>query len=249
MKVLSVSTQKGGAGKTVATALLAVTLSQDYNRKVLLMDVDEQQTLTDIREQDKDYYESFPYPIISKPFRLLQETPQGIRTIVDENGDEVNPAADYIEELQEHQGDYDVVLVDMPGRTDDQNLLELMAVVDGLLVPVVTDKNDKLSTINYLGNIKKIDEYRHSEGSPFTYYAFQNKVEGLREEAEIKSFCDAIGINLFNTSLRKMAIYGRYNTYQSYLSRGSQIDGDYVPKTVKDELKAFTEEFIDKFKI
>ena len=168
MKVLSVSTQKGGAGKTVATALLAVTLSQDYNRKVLLMDVDEQQTLTDIREQDKDYYENFPYPIISKPFRLLRDTPQGIRAVVDENGDEVNPAADYIEELQENEGELDVVLVDMPGRTDDQNLLELMAVVDGLLVPVVTDKNDKLSTINYLENIKKIDEYRRTEGSPFT---------------------------------------------------------------------------------
>lgn len=249
MKVLSVSTQKGGAGKTVATALLAVTLSQEYGRKLLLMDVDEQQTLTDIREQDKDYCESFPYPIVSKPFRLLRDTPQGIRAVVDENGDEVNPAADYIEELQNNSNEYDVVLVDMPGRTDDQNLLELMAIVDGLLVPVITDKNDKLSTISYLENIKKIDEYRRNEGSPFTYYAFQNKVEGLREEGEIKNFCDAIGINLFTTSLRKMAIYGRYNTYQSYLSRGSQIDGDYVPKTVKDEVKAFTEEFIEKFNI
>ena len=249
MKILSVSNQKGGGGKTVTTALLAVTLSQDYGRSLLLVDVDEQQTLTDIRKQDEDYYANFPYTIITKPFRLLRDTPQGVKAVLDEDGYEVNPAADYLEELRKNSQEYDVVLVDMPGRTDDQNLLELIAVIDGLLVPVITDQNDKFSTVKYLENIKKIDAHHRNQGDEFTYYAFQTRMEGLREESEIKDFCNALEINLFSTNLRKKAIYARYNTYQSYLAPGSKIMGDYVPRDVKEELKAFTEEFIEKFNI
>ena len=63
MKIISVSTQKGGAGKTTITALLANSLSIDYQKKVLVIDVDEQGTLSDIRSEDEDFTDNFPYEI------------------------------------------------------------------------------------------------------------------------------------------------------------------------------------------
>ena len=246
MKVLSVSNKKGGAGKTVVTGLLAVTLSADYNRKLLVLDVDEQRTISDVRDQDKDYTIEFPYELVTKPFRVLQETPQGVRPVLNDDGDDVNPAAEFIEELKE-ANQYDVVLMDMPGRTDDQNILELITLLNGILVPMVTDQNDKLSSAKFLEKIQRIEEFNKANQIPFTSYGFQNMLEGRREEQEILQFCQAVGIKLFENSLRDMAIYSRYNTYDSYLARGSRIGGDYVPKNVKEELKAFTEEFIEKF--
>ena len=250
MKVLSVSNKKGGAGKTVVTALLAVTLSKDYKKRVLVMDVDEQRTLSDVREQDKEYSLEFPYELVTKPFRVLEDTSRGLRPKLNKDGDDLNPAAEYIESLREEEPSrYDVILVDMPGRTDDQNILELITLLDGILVPVVTDQNDKLSSADFLKSIQRIEAFNQANDIPFVSYGLQNKTEGKREEQEILQFCQASNIRLFNTSLRKMAIYSRYNTYDSYLAPGSQISGDYVPKGVKEELKKLTEEFIDKFEI
>ncbi|WKN46472.1 ParA family protein [Tunicatimonas pelagia] len=248
MKVLSISNKKGGAGKTVVSALLAVTLSRDYNKKVLMLDVDEQQTLTDVRRQDQDYCAEFPYELIAKPFRVLVETANGVEIKKDSNGDEVNPAADFIEDLKENP-QYDVVLVDMPGRTDDENILDVITVLDGILVPIVTDQNDKLSSAKFLESVHKIKEYYKQQGVDFTTYGFQNMLDGRREEQELEQFCRSINLNLFDTGLRDMVIYSRYNTYDSYLAKGSKIMGDYVPRTIKDELKSFTEEFIEKFNI
>ena len=248
MKVLSVSNKKGGAGKTVVSALLAVTLSNDFHKRVLMLDIDEQQTLTDVREQDKDYCAEFPYELISKPFRILEDTASGIRAKQGPDGEELNPAADFIEMLREEEK-YDVVMVDMPGRTDDQNILEIMTLLDGLLVPIVTDQNDKLSSANFLQKVHTIEEFNKANGIEFTSYGFQNKIEGRREEQELLQFCQSLDLDLFDNGLRDMVIYSRYNTYDSYLAKGAQIMGDYVPKGVKEELERFTKEFIDKFNI
>ncbi|MEQ9440808.1 MAG: ParA family protein [Cyclobacteriaceae bacterium] len=248
MKVLSISNKKGGAGKTVVSALLAVTLARDYNKKVLLLDVDEQQTLTDVRRQDQDYCDEFPYELIAKPFRVFVETSKGVEVKRDSNGDEINPAADYIEDLKENP-QYDVVLVDMPGRTDDENIIDVITVLDGILVPIVTDQNDKLSSAKFLESVHKIKQYYKEHGLEFETYGFQNKMDGRREVQELEQFCRSINLNLFDNGLRDMVIYSRYNTYDSYLAKGSKIMGDYVPKNVKEELTHFTEEFIEKFNI
>lgn len=220
MKIISVSTQKGGAGKTTITALLANSLSKDYQKKVMVIDVDEQGTLSDIRSEDEDYVDEFPYEMKKIPLAHAEEFLDGM------------------------DDTYDLVLIDMPGRTDDDKIIALISLLDAILIPIVADKVDLYSTLNYVEIIKKIEDYNREEGVDFKVYAMQNKKRGRREERDILDYCEKAGVKIFDSSLRNMAIYSRFNTYESFIS-----EGGYDANPIRDELKALTEEFIEKFNL
>lgn len=220
MKIISVSTQKGGAGKTTITALLANGLAKDYNKKVLVIDVDEQGTLSDIRSEDEDYVDDFPYEMRKIPLQKAEE---------------------FIDNLN---NSYDVVLIDMPGRTDDDKIITLISLLDAILIPIVADKVDLYSTLNYVEIIKKIEDYNKEEGVDFMVYAMQNKKRGRREEKDMMDYCERVGVKCFDSALRNMAIYSRFNTFESFIS-----EGGYDANPIREELKAFTEEFIEKFNL
>lgn len=219
-KVISVANQKGGAGKTIFTALIANSLAVDFNKRVLVFDVDQQQTLFDIRQEDLLMRKDFPYPIQALNIRKL-------------------PAR--IVELVE---DYDVLLIDQPGRADDESVVEVLMICDCVLIPAVSDKNDRYGTLGFVHLLGDIQKLLQKEGHLLNILAFVNEAEGRVEEKIMEDFCREIGIKVMDTRISRRAVYARYNTFKSYISGNG-----YELNPVRKEFESFMKELIQKFNL
>ncbi len=222
MKKFILSAQKGGKGKSLLTALIANSLAIDYHKKVLVIDADEQGTLTDVRTEDQDYADEFPYEIHSIP---------------------VTKVVDFLDDLDSNQ--YDVVFIDMQGSISDEDLIEVLMEANLVLLPIVAQQADLLSDKRYIQTIKQIEEYKLTEQDiDFKLFAVINRKRGWLEEKQIASFCQDIGVDMFESTLRDLTIYSRFNTYESYVSSESkEID------KVRDEFKIFMDELVEKFNL
>lgn len=131
------STQKGGAGKTTLTVLMASYLSYVRGMNVLVVDCDyPQYSIKDMRNRDleilkinsafkKTFYElrqkiqRDPYPIlITKPEDALARVKAKI----------------------EEGGEYDLVLFDLPGTINNPGVAKTVSLMDYIFCPVSADK-------------------------------------------------------------------------------------------------------------
>ena len=217
-KVISVANQKGGSGKTIFTALIANSLAIDYGRKVLALDVDQQQTLFDIRQEDMLIRKEFPYPIQAMNIRKL---PLRMMELIEE---------------------YEVILIDQPGRADDESVVEVLMICDGVLIPAVSDKNDRYGTLGFVNLLAEIQALLQKEGHHLNVLAFVNEAEGRIEEKIMEDFCKEINIKVMDTRISRRAIYARYNTYKSYISGPG-----YELNPIRKEFESFMKELVQHF--
>lgn len=221
-KVISIANQKGGVGKTVITALTANSLAKDFQKEVLVLDVDKQQNLTDARQEDLLSFEEsdLPYKV---QYVQLDKLAEHLISVID---------------------DYEVILIDQPGRADDESIVELLMLVNGVLVPLVSDKNDRYGTLGFVDMLSDIKETLKEENHELTVFGVVNQAEGRQEEKIMEEFCESIGIEVFKSRLSRRAIYSRYNTYTSYMS-----EGDYNVKAIHQEFSNYMNEFVNRFEI
>lgn len=131
------STQKGGAGKTTLTVLMASYLYYVRGMKVLVVDCDyPQYSIKEMRDRDVEilkintaFLKNFneqrqrlqcdPYPIlITKPEEALYKVKNRV-----ENGEE-----------------YDIVLFDLPGTINNKGVAKTVSLMDYIFCPVAADK-------------------------------------------------------------------------------------------------------------
>lgn len=131
------STQKGGAGKTTLTVLMASYLYYVRGLKVLVVDCDyPQYSIKEMRDRDaeiiklnstirKAYTEqakrfpSGPYPIlIAKPENALERVKAQI----------------------EAGSEYDIVFFDLPGTINNPGVAKTVSLMDYIFCPVAADK-------------------------------------------------------------------------------------------------------------
>lgn len=220
--VITVANQKGGVGKTVLCALTANALARDWGKKILVLDVDKQQNLFDVRQEDLLRVEEhrLPYPVYKV---------------------KLTDVSDYLAtELQR----WDLVLIDAPGRADDTSIVELLMLSDGILIPLVSDKNDRYGTLGFVDLLAEIQTLLQQEGQHLQVFGVVNQAEGRIEEKIMEDFCQSIGIPVFKSRISRRAIYARYNTYTSYIS-----EGGWEVKPVQEEFKQYMEEFVASFKL
>lgn len=106
-KIISVANQKGGAGKTTVTSLMASILdSRGFAVKVI--DSDNQRTFSSIRNMEDNPEEGYEVTYIN-----------------------VNSLTDRIEE---EEVDFDYIFIDMAGNISDPAILEVLSIVDLIVV-------------------------------------------------------------------------------------------------------------------
>lgn len=229
--VFIISAQKGGKGKSVLTALIANSLAIDYHKKVLVIDGDEQGTIADVRKEDGEVTQEFPYEVLHKPVSDLVKEKESLQK--------------YLTELIQKDNPYDIIFVDLQGSVSDQRLIDILLFADGVLIPIVGQQADQLSDKRYIQTIKRVEEYKIANVNPdFKLFAVLNRKRGWVEEREIAEFCQDINVSLFDSSLRDLAIYSRFNTYESYVSSNSPD-----VRQVKQEFGSFMDELVKKYKL
>lgn len=178
-KYVAFSTQKGGAGKTTMTVLVASYLHYLKGYNVAVIDCDyPQHSIVEMRERDlklaleDDHYKRLAY----EQFTSLDKKAY---PVVDSNTDEAIEDAEHILP----QGDFDFIFFDLPGTMNNKNLVHTLARMDYIIAPISADRIVLESTLNYAMVIK--DHMIGKQGADIKgLYMFWNMVDG-REKSEL----------------------------------------------------------------
>ena len=136
-KFVAFSTQKGGAGKTTLTVVMASYFYYIKGMKVLVVDCDyPQYSIEEMRQRDKDLVDC--NPAFEKAFRenivrtKLQPWPMLLATPDD--------AMEKVREIVEVGNDIDIVFFDLPGTINNRGVVNILNCMDSVIVPIAADR-------------------------------------------------------------------------------------------------------------
>lgn len=199
-KYVAFSTQKGGAGKTTLTVLVASYLHyvKDYNVAVIDCDYP-QHSIYDMRErdikmvEDDEYFKGMAYEQIERLggkhfYRVVDSSPE--------------KALSDAEKLCE-QGEYDFIFFDLPGTLNNLDLITALANMDYIVAPIAADRVVLESTLNYLIAVRD-SIIAPGKSAIKDIYLLWNMVDG-REKSELYEVYEGV-INELNFPLLKTFI-------------------------------------------
>ncbi|MFD3002666.1 ParA family protein [Pontibacter toksunensis] len=119
MKIV-IANQKGGVGKSTICVLLANYLALDRNEEVVIFDMDQQETVYSKWERDRELYSNDPlYEVLKLD---LEDYPK------------------YAADLDALKGETQVIM-DMPGRLDDDSILTVIKDADLIICPIAYERS------------------------------------------------------------------------------------------------------------
>lgn len=122
MKII-VANQKGGAGKTTHAILLSNYLSIIKKENIIAIDMDFQSTFHSIWQEDKKTFDN------SSPYE-----------VIDIELEESNGLIEKIKDVDGH------VVIDLPGKIDDNNLIPIIQAADLIVTPFSYDRKSFTAT-------------------------------------------------------------------------------------------------------
>lgn len=146
-KYVAFSTQKGGAGKTTLTVLVASYLHYVKGYDVAVIDCDyPQHSISEMRERDFTMIEGDEYykGMLFEQFTRLGEK-KAYPVIESDTKEALNDAEKLVQEDQ-----YDFIFFDLPGTLNNEGLVLSLASMDYLIAPIAADRLVLESTLNYL---------------------------------------------------------------------------------------------------
>ena len=215
-RIFSVANRKGGTGKSTCTMLLAGALAEWRTARVLVIDADAQGSVNATFELENRMYDGAP-PL----FDVLPCVP-----------------ADVLNTLRERAAAYDFVFLDVPRVTEmrtDTALGQLVALYDGVLVPVLGSPLDAMSTLDFVRVLQQVGEGLEKEGRDFLYFGFINRATRRSENRQTADALAAAGLPFFDEGLADLKAFASPSTRESVIS---------VPR-----FAPFFNEFLAKFNI
>ncbi len=200
-KILNVafSTQKGGAGKTTLTVLVASYLHYVKGYNVAVIDSDfPQHSIADMRKRDlqmtmeDDHYKLMAYEQFSslgkKAYVIVESSPENAMEDAKAVIEEMNP---------------DFVFFDLPGTINNPEVVKTLSFMDYIIAPISADQLVLESTLQY---VVTINDALITPGKAKIkgLYLLWNLVDG-REKTELyevyEDVIDKLGFPLFKTFL------------------------------------------------
>lgn len=143
---VAISTQKGGAGKTTLTVLVASYLHYVKGYNVAVVDCDfPQYSIHDMRKRDlKAVIEDGHYKMLAyEQLKRLKKNPYTIRCSRAE--DAIKTAGN----LTDAQPDLDFVFFDLPGTINNADVVRTIAKMDYIFTPIIADRVVMESSIKF----------------------------------------------------------------------------------------------------
>lgn len=133
--LILIGNQKGGAGKSTLTLLFANYLTQVKKRKVTVLDMDYQQSISSKAEKAKILENEPLYDVVPAD---LKHFPALHNSLIKRNDE--------------------IVIVDLPGKMDDDGLLPVFAAANLVICPFAYDEFSVDSTILFAMVLRKIND-------------------------------------------------------------------------------------------
>ena len=184
---VAISTQKGGAGKTTLTVLVASYLHYVKGYNVAVVDCDfPQYSIHDMRKRDmKAVMEDGHYKVMAyEQLKRLKKNPYTIRCSRAED------AVKTAENLVAAQPDLDFVFFDLPGTINNADVVQTISKMDYIFTPIIADRVVMESSIKFA---TVINEQMISTGKSGIkgIYLVWNMVDG-REKTELYKAYDKV---------------------------------------------------------
>ncbi|WP_345951250.1 ParA family protein [Mucilaginibacter sp. PAMB04274] len=132
--VVIIGNQKGGAGKSTLTLLLANYLTLSKKKGVIVLDLDYQQSISQKYEKAKMLENEEPYQVIPAGLDHFPDMAEVLLTTEDK-----------------------IILIDLPGKLDDDGLIPIFKAADLVLCPFAYDEMSFESTIFFSIVLRKIN--------------------------------------------------------------------------------------------
>lgn len=233
-KVISVSIQKGGVSKTTSTVAIAYLLSEEYKKKVLLIDFDSQgnasfiltrQSPYDFRgrsvleaikeEKHKDYILPISDTLDLLPSNAFLASLSGfLYTTYRSWGRKTYEALRNV--IKDFKDDYDYIIIDTPPNIGDLTINALMA-SDFTIIPM---ESSMLSFIELDPQLELIEEVKKENNPNLTLLGVLVNVIDKRRTKDNREFFEAMekyypGMS-FKTVIHRTADASRIAKYNLY---------------------------------
>lgn len=196
-KFVAFSTQKGGAGKTTLTVLVASYLHYVKGYNVAVIDCDfPQHSIFEMRERDfsmvegDEYYKGMAY----EQFTRMEG--KKAYPVIESNTKEAIADAEHLIP----QGDYDFIFFDLPGTLNNSDLIPTLAKMDYIVAPIAADRLVLESTLDYIITVRD-DIMGSGKADIKGIYLLWNLVDG-REKSELYEIYEAVIRDLGFTTLK-----------------------------------------------
>lgn len=196
-KFVAFSTQKGGAGKTTLTVLVASYLHYVKGYNVAVIDCDfPQHSIFEMRERDfsmvegDEYYKGMAY----EQFTRMEG--KKAYPVIESNTKEAIADAEHLIP----QGDYDFIFFDLPGTLNNADLIPTLANMDYIVAPIAADRLVLESTLDYIITVRD-DIMGSGKADIKGIYLLWNLVDG-REKSELYEIYEAVIRDLGFTTLK-----------------------------------------------
>ena len=136
--VIVFGNQKGGVGKTTLCTLFANFLAS-IGKRTLVIDCDNQQTISEKRKADERKYTDVKFPYNVQPFNIANE--------------------EHVQNLMRNLKEMDgVVLIDAPGNLAQQGLIPIFSQADYVVCPFQYESTSVNSTATFILFLAKLKE-------------------------------------------------------------------------------------------
>uniref|UniRef100_A0AB33JNJ9 AAA family ATPase n=1 Tax=Prevotella sp. GTC17262 TaxID=3236797 RepID=A0AB33JNJ9_9BACT len=204
---VALSNQKGGVGKSAFTVLLAGYLHYLKDKNVAVVDCDSpQHSLCRMRERDMQAIEQNPH------YRqLLVRQWEHIRKkaypVVGATPDKAREAADELA----RDGDFDIILVDLPGTMGTQGVFSTIVNMDYVITPIIADRIVMQSSLAFSTTV--LDYIRGRSDIPLKDILFFWNRQDRRASTEIFDIYNGIirqlGLTVLNTVVPETRRYDK----------------------------------------
>ena len=196
---LAFSTQKGGAGKTTLTVLVASYLHYVKGYDVAVIDCDyPQHSIVEMRGRDlkmakeDEYYRNLAYEQFT---RLNKKAYPVIESSTEKSIDAA--------ERNTSQADFDIVFFDLPGTVNNPSVIRALSNMDYIFAPISADRVVLESTLRYMTVVNDVIRKTGVTNIKDTYLVW-NMVDG-REKTELyevyEQVISTLGLKVLKTFL------------------------------------------------
>lgn len=197
--IISVANQKGGVGKTTIVVNLATTIQSRTNLKVVIVDADPQQSIETV-DNGGVRVESCTW----KKKNINDNTLVRFKAL-----------------MQNLESNYDVIIIDSPGKADGKELPIILTYSDHVIIPLIGSAFDQKTTKDF---VRYLDQMVKKYNPKLNRIGIANKIDNTKEYRNIEKYNGKYGLTVLKNGLKYLSKYKRITTSKEIVKESALRD-------------------------